>query len=165
MQRDYNGYNYHSCLIRVLKSQKKKLVPSYPRFFFAVKKDDWMINENLFLQTNQYSVISLSRENSKMFNTTSKYFSNFNNKPLASWVAHIAKDFFTCYSCSYSWYCSKKYFANVWIKNIGKEWMWKMLRDMVLSWSVYLRFRIECEGYRYFLKFVLFTILATVIRF
>ena len=101
MQRDYNGYNYHSCLIRVLKSQKNKLVPSYLRFFFAVKKNDWMIHENLFPQTNQYSVISFTRENSKIFNTTSKYFSNFNNKPLASWVAHIAKDFLTCYSCSY----------------------------------------------------------------
>ena len=105
MQRDYNGYNYHSCLIRVLKSQKNKLVPSYLRFFVAVKKNDWMIHENLFLQTNQYSVISFTRENSKMFNTTSKYFSNFNNKPLTSWVAHIAKDFCLlcvlslCHSC------------------------------------------------------------------
>ena len=34
---------------------------------------------------------------SKMFNITLKYFSFFNSKPPASWVA----DFVTCYSCSY----------------------------------------------------------------
>ena len=42
-----------------------------------------------------------TRENSKMFHTTSKYFSFFNNKPPASWVVHIPKDFLTGYSCSY----------------------------------------------------------------
>ena len=36
-----------------------------------------------------------------MFNITSKYFSFFNNKPLASWFVHITRDFLTCYSCSY----------------------------------------------------------------
>ena len=36
-----------------------------------------------------------------MFNITSKNFSVFNNKPPASWVAHITKDFLTCYSCYY----------------------------------------------------------------
>ena len=36
-----------------------------------------------------------------MFNITSKYFSIFNNKPPASWVAHVTRDFITCYSCSY----------------------------------------------------------------
>ena len=39
-----------------------------------------------------------------MFNMTSKYFSVFNNTQSASWVAHISRDFLTCYSCSY--YCS-----------------------------------------------------------
>ena len=32
---------------------------------------------------------------------TSKYSSFFNNKPRAIWVAHIARDFRACYSCSY----------------------------------------------------------------
>ena len=32
-----------------------------------------------------------------MFNKTSRYFSILNNKPLASWVAHITRDFLTCY--------------------------------------------------------------------
>ena len=35
-----------------------------------------------------------------MFNITSKYFSFFNNKLPASWVAHITRSF-TCYSYSY----------------------------------------------------------------
>ena len=39
--------------------------------------------------------------NSKMFNITSKYFTILNNKPTASWVAHITRDFLACYSCSY----------------------------------------------------------------
>ena len=29
------------------------------------------------------------------------YVSSLNNKPLASWVAHITRDSLTCYSCSY----------------------------------------------------------------
>ena len=32
---------------------------------------------------------------------TLKYFSILNNKPLASWVAHITIDILTFYSCSY----------------------------------------------------------------
>ena len=36
-----------------------------------------------------------------MFNITLKYSSFFNNTPLASRVAHIARDFLTCYSCLY----------------------------------------------------------------
>ena len=36
-----------------------------------------------------------------MFNITSKYSSYFKNKPPTSWVAHITRDFLTCYSCSY----------------------------------------------------------------
>ena len=36
----------------------------------------------------------------KMFNITWKYFSIFNNKLPASWVAHVTSDFLTCYFCS-----------------------------------------------------------------
>ena len=36
-----------------------------------------------------------------MFNITSKYFSFFNNKPPASRVAHITRDFLACYFCPY----------------------------------------------------------------
>ena len=36
-----------------------------------------------------------------MSNITLKYFSLFNNKPSASWVAHMTRGFFTSYSSAY----------------------------------------------------------------
>ena len=60
----------------------------------SVEKYDWAVQKNLFALTNQDSTFSHTRENSKMFNITSKCFSFFNNKP-------PARDFLTCYSCSY----------------------------------------------------------------
>ena len=36
-----------------------------------------------------------------MFNIASKYFKIFKNKSPANWVAHITRDFLTCYCCSY----------------------------------------------------------------
>ena len=65
------------------------------------EKYGWAIQKNLFAQTNQDSTFSHTRENSKMLNITSNYFSFFNNKPPPISVAHITKDFLTCYSCSY----------------------------------------------------------------
>ena len=44
----------------------------------------WAIQKSLFAETNQDPTFSHTRENSKMFNITSKYFSFFNNKPPAS---------------------------------------------------------------------------------
>ena len=58
-------------------------------------------SKNFICMTNQNSTFSHVRENSRMFIITSKYFSFFNNEPLASWVAHITRDFLTCYSCLY----------------------------------------------------------------
>ena len=69
-----------------------------------------MIHKNLFSETNQDSTISFTWENSKVFNITSKYFSIFNNKPPASWGAHITRDFVTCYSCSYCNFMSHQTF-------------------------------------------------------
>ena len=60
-----------------------------------------MVHENLSAQTNQDSTIFCTWDISKMFHITSKYFSIFNKKPPASWVAHKTRDFLTCYSCSY----------------------------------------------------------------
>ena len=57
-----------------------------------------------------------------MFNITSKYFSFFNSKPSASWVAHVARDFLTYYSCS----CySSMYFLNILriLQNIFKKYL------------------------------------------
>ena len=67
----------------------------------SVEKNGWEIQKSLFPQTNQVFIFSYTRENSKMFNITSTYFSFFNNKPPVSWVVHITRDFLTCYSCSY----------------------------------------------------------------
>ena len=41
---------------------------------------------------------SCCKWNSIKINVASKYFSFFNNKPPASWVTHITKNFLTCYS-------------------------------------------------------------------
>ena len=46
-----------------------------------VEKYDWAIQKSLFEKTNQESTFSHIRDNSKMFNIISKYFSFFNNKP------------------------------------------------------------------------------------
>ena len=50
----------------------------------SVEKYGWTIQTDLFAQTNQDSTFSHTRENSKMFNITLKYFSLFNNKLPAS---------------------------------------------------------------------------------
>ena len=60
-----------------------------------------MIHENLFTSTNQDTAISFMWENSKIFKISVKYFSIFYNKPPASCVAHITRDFLTSYSCLY----------------------------------------------------------------
>ena len=49
-----------------------------------VEKYGWVIQKNVFAETNQDSTFSHTREDLKMFNITSKYFSFFNNKPPAS---------------------------------------------------------------------------------
>ena len=49
-----------------------------------VEKCGWAIQKSLFAETNQVSTFSHTRENSKMFNITSKHFNFFINKPPAS---------------------------------------------------------------------------------
>ena len=66
-----------------------------------VEKYGWTIQKSLFAWTNQDFIFSHTSENTKIFNITSKYFSFFNNKPPVGWVAHIARDFLTCYSYLY----------------------------------------------------------------
>ena len=46
----------------------------------SVNKYGFSIRKGLFAETNQDSTFSLTRENSKMFNINSKYFSFFNSK-------------------------------------------------------------------------------------
>ena len=50
----------------------------------SVGKYGWAIQKSLYAETNQGSTFSHTRDNSKMFNITSKYFSFFNNNPPAS---------------------------------------------------------------------------------
>ena len=50
----------------------------------SVEKYGRAIQKSLLAQTNQNSTFSYTRENSKIFHITSKYFSFFNNKPPAS---------------------------------------------------------------------------------
>ena len=49
----------------------------------SVENYVWAIQKSLLAWTNQDSTFSHTRENSKMFDITSKYFSLFNNKPPA----------------------------------------------------------------------------------
>ena len=49
-----------------------------------LEKYGWAIQKSLFAETNQDSAFSYTRKNSKMFKIDTKYFSFFNNKPLAS---------------------------------------------------------------------------------
>ena len=48
-----------------------------------VEKYGCAIQKSLFAETNQDSAFSHTRKNTEMFNTTSKYFSFFKNKPPA----------------------------------------------------------------------------------
>ena len=110
----------------------------------------WLGNSK---ETNQDSTFSHSPENSKMFNITSKFFSFFNNKPPASWFAHITRDFLTCYSCSYYgssifkgshifnlfWYVLFLKYAltlkhyHVEIKQLWWRLFWKVFNDSIID--------------------------------
>ena len=59
----------------------------------------WFMKTYLIDQSRLYNF--LQWENSKIFNITSKYYSIFNNKPPANWVAQATRDFLLCYSCLY----------------------------------------------------------------
>ena len=67
--------------VKSLQSKKKE---AGTNFIMLVEKYGWAIQKSLFAETNQDSTFSHTRENSKMFNITLKYFSFFNNKPPAS---------------------------------------------------------------------------------
>ena len=53
-----------------------------------VEKYGWTVQKSLFAETNQNSTFSHIRENKKMFNITSKYFSFFNNILLLIIIIH-----------------------------------------------------------------------------
>ena len=85
--------------VKSLKSKKWSWALS---LFYYVSREMWLATqESLFAQTNQDFAFSHTRQNSKMFNISSKYFSFFNNKPPARWATHTRRDILTCYSCSH----------------------------------------------------------------
>ena len=91
-----------------------------------------------FIKTSVHKPIKIIQFLSKMFNITSKYFSVFNSKSLASWVAHITMDFLTCYSCSY--YNSMLRF-NSFMKEVPLVWKpvhWfaKQINGLVSTWYI-----------------------------
>ena len=85
--------------VKSLKSKKMKLALTL--FYYVNRKIRLGKSKKLISIDQSRFHICHTRENSKMFNITSKYFSFFNNKPPASWVAQITRDFLICYSCSY----------------------------------------------------------------
>ena len=52
-------------------------------FIVSIKQYDLAVYENLFTETSHDSTKSYTRENSKVFNITSKYYGIFNNTPTA----------------------------------------------------------------------------------
>lgn len=54
--------------------------------------------EILFAWCNQGYIIYHTRDISKKYKITSKYFSIFNGTPPANWFSHIARDFLTYYT-------------------------------------------------------------------
>ena len=85
--------------VKSLKSKKKKLALT---LLCYISRDIWLGNSSKLVCIDQSKFyISHTRENSKMFNITSKYFSFSNNKPPASWVTQTSRNFLTCYSCPY----------------------------------------------------------------
>lgn len=89
---------YHSIILH----QKKEKKLALTSFFFTQSRN--MIRQfmKIYLyRPNQDSAIYYKWGNLKMFHITSNYFSIFNNKSTASWVAHVTSGFLTCYCCSY----------------------------------------------------------------
>ena len=65
--------------------------------FYYVSREIRLGNSKKLICIDQSRLYIFShRENSKMFNITSNYFSFSNNKLSASWVAYIARDFLIC---------------------------------------------------------------------
>ena len=83
--------------MKSLKSKKKKLALTC--ITMSVEKYGWAIQLICMDLPRFIFTISHTRENSKMFNVTSKYFSFFDNTLPASLVTHITRDFLTYYSC------------------------------------------------------------------
>ena len=106
--------------------------------FYFVSREIWLGNsKQLICKDQSRFYISSICENSIMFRITSKYFSFFQNKPLASWSAHITRDVLTYYSCSY--YSSML----PWVKTQQQTHCVKSFQIRSFFWSVFSRIRIS----------------------
>ena len=126
--------------IRSLKSKKKKL--PLTSFHYVSWEIHLYNSKKLICIDHQDSTCSHTRENSKMLIIASKYFSFFNNKPPASWMAHIIKDFLTCYSCSYH---SSMIWAKIFAQNasisFNQIFIFAFLILKTNSWRIVLQWR------------------------
>ena len=86
-------------MVKSIKSKKKKLALT---LFYYVRREIWLGNSKklICIDQSRFYIFSHPRE-CKNVNITSKYFRFFNRKLPASQVAHITRDFLTCYSSSY----------------------------------------------------------------
>ena len=78
-----------------------------------------------------------------MFNITWKYLNSFNNKPPGSWVAHITRDFVTCYYCPYY---SSMVSVTIWgnsVKFINKWFFRKTVSNLTNGKEVYSRLQMQ----------------------
>ena len=85
-------------LIRILLSKQKKLARTS---FCCLDQEVWLDDSWKLIYINQSRFNNFFHVRKfKNFNVTLKYFAIFNNRPPASWVAHLARDFVKYYSCS-----------------------------------------------------------------
>ena len=94
--------------------------------FYYVSWEIWLGNSKKLICTDQSGLVY-----SKMFNITSKYFSFFNNKPTASWVDHITRDFLTCYSRS-------MHLRGLYKLALGPKIFFKCLETMLSEFETFL---------------------------
>ena len=97
-----------------LKCSKTKPSTSFVLLFQWINKIGRLMKKLICIGQSRFGTC-YAREISKMFSVTSKYFCLFKNTTPSSWVAHITRNFLTCYSYSYygsfivSW-CKQKNF-------------------------------------------------------
>ena len=77
-------------MVKNLKSKRKRLALT---LFYHESREIWLGNsKKLIWYTNKDSTFSHTRK---------KNFNFLNNKPPATWAAHMTRNYFTCCSCSY----------------------------------------------------------------
>ena len=118
-------------LIKSLKSKEKE---AGTNFVLLSQLRNKVEQSKKFIYIDQ-STFSHIRENSKMFNITSKYVNFFNNKPRASWVADVTQVIFLLlFPARIIVRCwNTRYFCGVSIsRNIRKAFFWENIRNFLI---------------------------------